>query len=218
MVTRILPARRRRDWLRFAILSGAIAAVVFAPWVIRNKLALGKPVLTRSNFGLELDKGNNDNAVPTVDAATKMPAYQARGPFGSDTERAKVRAMGEVAYNAEKLKLAEEWIRLHPRRFFALTLERIRQYWFPSMVRPWQTIGEALVTVLGLWSLFSLGLRGPSRNLALLSLVVFAVYPLVYYLVGASWRYRFPPEGLLIFWTGLWLARVAGLRDEPAPA
>jgi hypothetical protein len=131
-----------------------------------------------------------------------MPEYLAQGPTGSAMERVKVRTMGEVAYNAEKLKLAEAWIRLHPRRFLVMTLERIRYFWFPSMVRPWQTAGEALVTTLGLWSLFSRGWRGPTRNLALLSLVVFAVYPLVYYITVAGLRYRFPLEGLLIFWIG----------------
>jgi hypothetical protein len=198
----IWPADRRKDWLRFAILSCATAALLFGPWVIRNKLALGKPILTRSNFGLEMYKNNSDTSPPTLDAGIRLPEYQARGPYGSVSERARVRAMGEVAYNAEKLKLTEEWIRLRPRRFLVLTLERIWYYWFPSAVRPWQTTGEALVTILGLWSLFSRGWRGPTRNLALLSLVVFAVYPLVYYITAAGLRYRFPLEGLLIFWIG----------------
>jgi hypothetical protein len=196
---------RRKEWLRFAVPACLIAGVVYAPWVIRNRLALGAPVLTRSVFGLSMYQNNNDIAHANVDVDVKSKAWQVMGPFGGSEERARVRAMGEVAYNAEKLKLAKEWIQSHRRKFSLLTLERIRTFWFPTMVRPWQTAGEALVTVLGLCGMIW-GLHRPSHQLAILSFAAAAVYPVVYYIVSNNPRYRFPLEGLLIFWAGTWLA------------
>jgi hypothetical protein len=203
---------RRKEWLRFAIPACLIAGIVYAPWVIRNRIALGAPVLTRSVFGLSMYQNNNDIAHADVDVDVKSKAWQVMGPFGGNEERARVRAMGEVAYNAEKLRLAKEWIQSHRRKFIVLTLERIRTFWFPTMVRPWQTAGEALVTVLGLCGMIW-GLHRPSRQLAVLSFAAAAVYPLVYYIVSNNPRYRFPLEGLLIFWVGTWLA---GRKSTPA--
>ena len=219
MMATILPPGRRKDWLRFSIIACATTGLVFAPWVIRNKLALGKPLLTRSNFGLEMYKNNSDISPPTMEVAIKMPEYQARGPFGDDSERAKVRAMGEVAYNSEKLKLAEDWIRLHPRRFLVLTLERIGYFWFPPMIRPWQTAGGSSGDRPGTMGHLVLGTarprpgsgapefrrpRGVSAGL------------LHHRCVLALPLSRL--EGLLIFWMGAWVASFADGPDQSKPA
>jgi hypothetical protein len=209
----ILPAGRRADWLRFVAVLAVTAGILYAPWVIRNRIVLGHAVFTRTNLGLELLRSNNDFVVANADTDIYMKAYQDLGPFQNVDERAKVLALGEVEYNAAKMQAAKDWISAHKRHFIALTLQRIRNFWFPSMARAWQTAGEILVTILGFCGI-AWGLRRPDRQLAILSLTAAIVYPLPYYLLANNARFRFPLEGVLIFWIGAWLIALLSRSDE----
>jgi len=58
--------------------------------------------------------------------------------------------MGELAYQQAKKKEALLWIRNHPARFTQLAILRMFMFWFPSMLRWWQSIAEAFITVLAI--------------------------------------------------------------------
>jgi len=109
--------------------------------------------------------------------------------------------MGEIAYNRQRLRDALDWIRANPRRFLALTAERILAFWFPhdthDLLAILGTPGyrlHFLMTVL----LTPLGFAGlamlcrSDRLLASLLAAWLALYPLVYYVIQSSDRYRLP--------------------------
>lgn len=167
------------------------------PWGIRNQRALGAFIVTRSNFGLELKVSNNDVVTADLETNIHEPAWQALHPLTSAAEREQLRRLGEVAYHAAKRREATDWILQHPTKFMNLSLSRLALFWFPVMARPWQTMLQALFSIFGLLGLSSLFVR--HHRCASLFAVILASYPLVYYIIQASPRYRFPIEGLLLF-------------------
>lgn len=166
-----------------------------APWAIRNRLALGHWIWTRSNLGLELYIANNPTAAPDFDTNTMTPIGR-QHPHVNTAEALLVRAMGEYEYNQAKREAALEWIAAHPRAFLKLTAQRFYLFWLPTMSRP---IQELLVRVQAILGLIGLGwLTWRSRSAAAPFWIVFSAYPLLYYVVQASARYRYPVDPFLL--------------------
>jgi hypothetical protein len=171
------------------------AGVITAPWAIRNYFALGSPILTRSNFGLELHISNNGLTTADLERNLRGPYFRVLHPFMSESERAKVRALGEVAYQKSKEEQALRWIASHKQKFLALTAERTWLFWFPEMGRRWQWVFEACLTLSALGGLALLFRR--RHPFAWFAAAALAAYPAVYYVIQASARYRFPIEPIL---------------------
>lgn len=186
--------RKAGQFLRFYAALGALVIIVLSPWAIRNTLTFGKAIFTRSNFGLELQVSNNDLAVAELDRNTR--SLKAAHPYSNAGERDKVRQMGEIPYQAAKQKEAFAWIQSHPGTFAHLTFQRMTYFWFPPMVRAWQAVIEAGISVLGICGVIAL-LRSRQAGGMLIALVV-VIYPIIYYTVQASPRYRFPIEALML--------------------
>jgi hypothetical protein len=207
---------RYRPQLRRVLVFLSIAAVsvltVLAPWAIRNYKELGALIWTRSNFGLELEVSNND--VMTADFEVNAAKVVTMHPLTSESERAKVRSVGEVAYHRSKERQALAWITSHKRRFLLLTAERFRLFWLPNMKRWWQSVFEAALTVMGLCGLALL--FGRKDRCAWAVTAVLAAYPAVYYVVQASPRYRFPVEPILFLLAANLFFTILG-RRFPVP-
>jgi len=184
--------RRVLAFCAFAVISGVI---VLSPWAIRNYRTLGKFIWTRSNLGLELQVSNNDFMTASLERNVDMREYGLFHPHRGAAERQKIKAMGEVEYQHAKMQQALTWIRFHKRRFSVLTAERFWLFWLPGMQQPWQTAVESVLTILGLTGLVLLFWQG--WDVAWIMGGVFASYPLIYYFVQASPRYRLPLEYLL---------------------
>jgi hypothetical protein len=116
----------RERVLRAAVSAGIVAAVVVAPWAIRNAVALGGFVPLRSNFGLELAIGNR----PGADGHTYASGFYDLHPLGSPRERERVTGLGELGYMREKQADALAWMADHPGDFARLTLRRVYLFWF----------------------------------------------------------------------------------------
>jgi hypothetical protein len=182
---------------------GAVCGTIFVllvPWTARNYAQFGKLFYMRDNLGLELAVSNRDDASPLIDQNMGKASY--RHPNGSVAEALKVKQLGEIAYNKERMQEAKIWIRTHPAGFLQLTLERVWYFWFPLMQRPWQRTTYAVVTVLGLLGTFMVVWR--KQRAALILLPILLAYPLIYYLIESSTRYRYPMD-----WTVLLLAAYA---------
>jgi hypothetical protein len=199
---------QRRRVLTFLATALICCAAVLTPWAVRNYRAIGGFVWTRSNFWLELQVSNNDWSSPYLERNEEMPWFQLVHPYSGDRERAKVKAEGELAYEREKRREVLEWIRAHPERFAALTVERVRLFWLPQMMRSWQSAFEWALTAAGLFGLVLLFRERCSS--AWIFTVALAVYPLPYYLVQASPRYRFPLEVLLFLLAAKAVSAVRG--------
>lgn len=190
--------RFRDDFQRvivfFAVAAGLVL-VMLAPWAVRNHRALGAFIWTRSDFGIELQVSNNDLMTADLERNVALPEFALFHPHVGEHERARVKAMGEVAYSNAKLHEALAWIASHPDRFASLTAQRIRLFWMPRMVRWWQTVLEAALSFGALIGLALLFWRRSDSAWILGAAVV--MYPPVYYLIQAAPRYRLPLESIL---------------------
>ena len=195
---------RRDEAIRIGTYVLVVAAVAFSlllPWGIRNYRVMGKFIVTRSNFGLELQASNNDFAKAKVyDNAFANKRYH---PKENRAELQRVESMGEIAYNRQKLQEATDWIRAHPRRFMSLTVQRVFYFWFPNMKRPAQTVLLGLLTlgaILGGFRLYR-----DDHLVAIAFVSVLLTYPLIYYIVQSDARYVYPISWMIYFLAAYYL-------------
>jgi hypothetical protein len=184
--------------LRASAVAALVAALVCAPWTVRNYRALGALMFVRDNLGIELRVSNNDHATPTT-AGNRRSALRGFHPNESPAEAARVRELGEAAYNRACLAATRRWIAAHPAAFLRLTASRVRLFWFPEGRRAWPLWGLTAISIAGI---ALLGRR--DRPAAWTLAAILALYPLIYYLVQAEERYRYP-----IVWVTLLLAGYA---------
>lgn len=94
------PCRRR--WSRLA-LSVVAAGLMFLPWTVRNRLALGAWVPLSTNSGLNLLLGNSENTEPNAGVNVDLSAYER-----------KVIGLGEVERDRYYRNEAVRYIKAHP--------------------------------------------------------------------------------------------------------
>jgi len=188
-----------RQYIRFALIVTVCTVLCLTPWTIRNKIALGGALWSRSGFGLELSISNNDVAAANWLDNIDSGWFQSSHPYYSRVEREEVRGMGELAYNQAKMKEAIRWIATHPAHFTHLCLDRMYYFWFPKMRRPIQWALMAVFACGGFVGVIQM-LRSHNRS-AWLFLVTLISYPAVYYLVESFARYRSPIDWMLVFLT-----------------
>jgi hypothetical protein len=186
----------RFSHIRFWSIATTIPLLIAVPWVVRNEVVLGWPVWTRSNLGLELALSNSDEARPTLEENGVMLARL--HPYCSIGAQRRLVELGEIRYNGECFTEARNWIMGHPGEFLAKSAARFSRFWFPFMLRTPQTVLIWMITAVGLAGLV-IYLRRPVRlSGKILALCVFAVYPIPYYIIQSSRRYRFPLEPILL--------------------
>jgi hypothetical protein len=196
--------------VRFGLAGTLAFFLACTPWFVRNYAAFGQFVFFRSNFGLELWLGNNEQ-VPDV----WTPYLH---PNENEVERSKYIQLGETAYMAEKKRLALDFIRNHPADFAQLTGFRFMNNWTDSWGPPLQLFMRATwkARIYLIWnSLFSLlaftGIflasraRLPASPLLAGALLVF---PLTYYVTHTALRYRHPIDPIMTILAAYCVARV----------
>jgi hypothetical protein len=190
-------------YIKFALIQAALALLLLSPWIIRNQIALGAPVATRTNFGLELRLSNNELAGPLERENYEHGVYHVYHPLQSVQEAEKVRDLGEVEYNKQAMSAAVAWISAHPGEFITLTAKRIFYFWFQPI--PGQRIKSVW---LGITSIFCFaGLYTVWRQdpvLALLLGLMLLVLPLPNYLVHVGLRHRYPLDWICNLLTVSW--------------
>jgi hypothetical protein len=183
-------------WFRYAAASMAAVAICLAPWAWRNERQLGSLIFARSNTGIELHLSNNDLAGPLEPLNYKSGVYFAFHPLQNLAEARAVKAMGEVAYNKDRLNQALAWIRMHPVRFLTLTAQRFWYTWFPNTTAPGRD-GILWLLTLG-WLAGSVVLWRADRMGALVQIAVPAFYTPVFYLIHVNVRHRYPVDWVLL--------------------
>lgn len=179
----LTPARRQ------AILTGTMALVILAPWVVRNAVVFKAFIPFRSNLGLELAVANSATAVLTH-ADLLRAGSKARHPSSNRDERARVESLGEVAYNAERMREARSWIAAHPVTFAKTTLRRVGLFWFTPVSEPWKAWSYGFLTCLGAAGWFVLYRRQVPMVAHIIPL--WLGFPLIYYFLHADTRYSYP--------------------------
>ncbi len=210
-------------WQKRARAGGYLAALPAAamlcllPWAVRNWMALGQPVLLRSNFWLEQQVSNNDHSRTDVVSNLLRSEARLQHPFTNPEECKLYASLGEMRYMERKREIFLKWLRENPLRFAQLSLERALLFWFPprgsQLVFPEL---QWLITLLGWAGLWVMRRQGVAiwRWFALLWLF----YPLVYYTVQSDYRYRYPIQWTLLLSAGWAVTGLGRHRPEPGSA
>jgi 4-amino-4-deoxy-L-arabinose transferase-like glycosyltransferase len=212
-------ARRRHSARVAAYAAGALIAwaAVITPWAIRNYYALGEVVLFRSNFGIELYNANNPAAQVTFRDYVKSQAHADLHPSGNGAAAERLRTIGEPAYGRECTRAALEWIEANPGKFARLTVPRVVEFWFPSSNRRFQGPILGAISLVGLIGLYTLWRLRPEA--ALLFLLTYATFPLVYYVFNAEHRHSMPLQPFLLLSAALfvlqWPRRIQQILTRP---
>ena len=180
---------------------------------MRNYLVLGGFVWGRSNFGLELSLSNGPGANWSNPGNQKRIFSMHPSRYRPATE--KLLAQGELAFHANRKRDAMEWISTHRSEFMSLTWQRIVHFWFPSGRNAIHQGALALFTLLAFAGLLFLAqMESPAFWF---TAVIWTTYPLTYYIIQWSSRYRQPMDWSMVLAAGvainLAVARVPGLRQ-----
>jgi hypothetical protein len=198
------PARRPFSYCCIVV---ATTGLIAFGWMLRNELVLGGFV-TRTNFGMTFYASNNDCAQPNLIDDFYNGCYSEYHPAGSLKEAQILLSMGEVRYDRARTDDTEAWIRSHPARFAQLSAARIFYFWFPSL--DGTRFRVATIWIATILSFPGIALMVYRRvRFTLFVVTVLLVYPLMYYVVMSSPRYRYPilwltllPAGYFVQWLG----------------
>jgi 4-amino-4-deoxy-L-arabinose transferase-like glycosyltransferase len=189
---------------RQALVALVLMGAVISPWLIRNRVVLGKWVFLRDNAGFEFALGNFPGS-PGVPFAGAHPAVNPR-VFGQ------YRDWGELTFIAKKHDEAMRWVHAQPAEFLALSLKRVKDFWDGSELnyeppsdpwRPWMVALESAPALLGLL----LACVRRIRNIGPIVLVML-VYPLPYYVVYTNPRYRHAIEPFMVILIGYFIVAI----------
>jgi 4-amino-4-deoxy-L-arabinose transferase-like glycosyltransferase len=187
--------RSGRPWLRPVVIASLAFWISIAPWLVRNRVALGHWVFIRDNFWFEFHLGNYH--------LSNGMGWTGKHPTSNRHELAEYARLGEVAYVAEKKRAALQFVRQYPGEFLGLTWLRFKAFWDGSSLlytnprldpwRPWKFWPLSALTAFG--AVLALGNRVPGGWLFLCGILF---YPLPYYLAFPQARYRHPIEPVML--------------------
>ncbi len=186
--------RQNRSYAVFALTAIVSAGLVLVPWTVRNYLTFGSLFFVRDDFGLELKVSNNSDATPLMDDNISLSYFQRMHPFFSAEEAQLVRSLGEREYNRRALGAGLRWIEDHPTQFLNLSARRFTIFWFMLGWPPWKGVVLIPMVLLGLAGCVRMSRRHPVTGWTIACIPI--CFPLVYYVVQTSSRYRFPA-----YWT-----------------
>ncbi|MFL6451407.1 MAG: hypothetical protein ACJ746_27580 [Bryobacteraceae bacterium] len=197
--------------VRFVAIEILVAALCLTPWIVRNERALGSPIATRSNLGLELRVSNNSDATADQRANLLLGVYDKYHPLQNVAEAERVRQLGEVAYNKWASGEATSWIRAHPERFFVLTIGRIKDFWFYPDPSKLKAVFGDVTAILGFAGLIQVWRRDRMNGAVVTSALL--VYSAPSYLIHVGARQRFPVDWLLILLSVVAVTRYLRLQS-----
>ena len=197
------PAREipSRGQLLRPALSLAVAILCCVPWTVRNYLVFHEFVPLRSDLGMELYVGNNENY---DDVHPRVFPYL----ITKDRELYRFSQMGEMPFVHEEMRKALNFIVSHPRVEVRLTAERIVAFWMgtPTPLRDFHRADTFLLQMVSVCNLLAvLGTLGGIAVLyrrrskyTFLLAVSPIVFPLLYYATHATLRYRHPLDPIIV--------------------
>ena len=179
-----------------AVLTCVAFAAVVAPWAVRNERVMHAFVLTRDNFGVELYNSSleSNDGLPW---GTAMPLWEG-DPVFRQYER-----MGEWKFAQMRQRQAMANLRSRPGMFAKWTLDRFLFFWDGTPHAANGHVANEYLRQLSYSFLSVCGLLGLGLMLwrhvegAGLFALVFALVPLVYYMVTVQPRFRHPIEPLI---------------------
>ena len=175
---------------------------VVSPWLVRNYLVFHHEILIRDNLGIELWSSNNPCS--TYSFRDNRLAKCFNHPNENVAEAKNLQAVGEYAYNQEKLRESMAWIKNNPGKFVHLTRQRFLAFWLYVPGATYYADRRIPANIVLIWVVMALNpvglwmLAKRNRNAALVCTVWLVLYPPVYYFIQFIPRYREP-----ILWASL---------------
>jgi 4-amino-4-deoxy-L-arabinose transferase-like glycosyltransferase len=180
--------------LSYLVTFGVVTAVVLMPWTIRNYRTFGTFVFVRDNAGLEFYLSNLPDAKRSMNDNLLAGAGKFH-PYGSASSRHRIQEIGEVAFSRECMQKFIDNVTAQPATFARRLGQRILWMWFPvgehsirDSMLPRDLIAS-VITLLGFLGLYFLPVEIDARKVFAIALFS---YPLVYYLIQTTMRYRLP--------------------------
>jgi hypothetical protein len=191
---------------QMSIVAAFALVLVLTPWTIRNYQVMGKPILLRSNMGLELALANNPLQANEANKAAFDRSMVRLHPSVAGPGRVRMQQVGEVAYMAELSRATTDWISANPETFVRLCLRHFRQMFFPDAFQfeigsgsfsHARAIWYAVVSAIGLLAL-GLCVRRGEIGYIYVSLSI-AIVTATYVPFQPMARYLYLNYGLLVF-------------------
>lgn len=210
-------------WVRLPAAAALAAVLCCVPWTIRNYVTFHKFIPFRSNFGLELWLGNNEQVPDTWAGFLHPNDYE--------PEREKFSRMGEIPYMQEKQHEAVQFMMGHPRDTLRFFWRRFADNWLGTwepIQDVWHSLGwDTRTTLVSNIAVSLLGLTGVlllfrQKSPFAFPFAIFPlVFPIVYYVTHSSLRYRHPIDPVMIVLTAVALGypiRAIAKRINPLAA
>jgi hypothetical protein len=198
------------SWRKAAILF-VLPLLITTPWTIRNYQTFHHFFLIRDILGQTLHDSNNDCTTGWVKADIRSGCLTSLNPYDNLELAQRVAREGEYQFNADYLRDGVQWIRQNPKRFVALTLLRIRFFWFPPIEPEERTLGK--LNMVAIWVLTVLSVPGlyliyqTHRWAGRLLLSGMLLYPAIYSIAQIDLRYRYPILWMTVFAAAALLCR-----------
>ena len=218
----VRPTLPRRKALGAAALAGVCAAVVVAPWSVRNSQLHGRFVFLVTTDGEVFWRGNNPSATGTSHIDAERTVLSALSPV--DVQELH-RQRDEIAQSEWFRARALKFIREHPDAFVGLTLRKFLYFWWyastTGLLYPpgWFQLYLAyyvtalLLAAVGSWSIAVAGGR-PAQYALLIGLILVAVssFQSLFYVEG---RHRWAVEPMILVMSGGGVAALLARRAVP---
>jgi hypothetical protein len=225
-------AVRHAIWSRTALALGC-AALVLAPWTIRNYLLFGRLIPVKANLAYELYQSQCLQSDGLYESRTSPLHPTSPG----SKERQEYKRLGEAAYLARKWQQFQEAVAADPAdfvdrvamRFFGTTLWYVPFYRAQAANQPGELWARRLTFPLPFLALFFLictGVREPLQGPQWIVIGIYLCYLLPYILVSYYERYAVPllaVKVLLVVWAldrcaaslgRAWRSRLPEARSE----
>ena len=208
--------RRGAEFWPSAIHCAVVCCLLVAPWMVRNRVAMGHWVFVRDNFGFELHLGNFHGS--------NGMGWRGMHPAGNPAEYAKYVKLGELAYIEQAGQAAREFIREYPGEFAHLCWVRLTGFWDGTPMgyspNPWPWT-PATFLVMSTLALAGLVWATAARVHGVTLLWWIVVYPLPYYITYPQARYRHAIEPVMmvlsVYVAGAIISRIRDRATKPDP-
>ena len=209
----------RRGWAPAPAVALGVAALVVAPWVVRNEISVGCAAITTDARALW--KANNENTLETLRAGKWIDDVPLEGtPLSPQDAHAIYERTGRVVATDECAQMrfyrerAFEFMRDEPGEKAKLGVYGVKLLWQPWVFqtegRPgrgtWLDLGRSVAEPAFMVVVYALALFGFTRlprHFAWLSLALLAYQTLMAFLFVGATRYRVPFDFLLMIPAGL---------------
>ena len=178
-----------------ACLAGLMCIAVLSPWMVRNKVVLGKWVFIRDNFAFEFALGNYPGG--------SGMGWRGFHPAVNDRVMKEYAQTGEIGFLAARAHFPKTWATQHTAEFTQQTVHRFTAFW-DGTSQHWNKFADEIWTPLPFFALSILALLGcllASGNrihFAVLAGLTCLLYPWPYYITYIQTRYRHAIEPLLV--------------------